>query len=138
MIDKLIVQKTLNAIRICKSRVWGKIEVPLVDLSGITSTMIYNIFGGEIMKKRYNNGWHFYNQIDGERIDFMAGKIDNTSEKNNLQDLPALMDETHEYFEQEDYLAFYTEFILKFEEEVGLEYNPPSVAPINRHLEYKA
>ncbi|MGF1587496.1 MAG: hypothetical protein ACFCUM_19435 [Bacteroidales bacterium] len=137
MIDKLIVQKTLNAIRICKSRVWGKIEVPLVDLSGLTSTMIYNIFGGEILKRRHNNGWHFYNQIDGKSIDSIVGIVQ-TPEKNNLQDLPALPEETHEYFEQEDYLTFYMEFISKFEEEVGLEYNPPSVAPINRHLEYKA
>ena len=138
MIDELIVQKTQNAIRLCKTRAWGNNDLPLYDLSGLTSTMIFNIFGGEIMKKRHNNDWHFFNKIDGEPIDFMAVETDNASEKNSLQDLPARPDETHEYFEHEDYLTFYMEFISTFEEEVGLEYNPPPVSQIKIHLEYKA
>jgi hypothetical protein len=135
MINELIFQKTLNAIRLCKNKAWGDIDLPLNELSSLTSTMICNVFGGEILKKRHNDGWHFYNQIEGERFDFMAEEIDNTSEIINIQDLPALPEETHEYFEQEDYLAFYMEFILTFEEEVGLEYKPPPVSRIKLHLE---
>jgi hypothetical protein len=120
MIDKLIVQKTLNAVWISKYRAWGNGNFPLNDLSSLTSTLIYNIFGGKILKKRYNKGWYFYNQIDGERIDFIEVETNNSSEDNYFQDLPALPEETCEYFEMEDYLTFYMEFIQTFEEEVGL------------------
>jgi hypothetical protein len=135
MIDELIVQKTLNAIRICKIKTWGNGDLPLNDLSSLTSTLIFNIFGGEILKKHHNNGWHFYNQIEGKRIDFMAGEIGNSSDKVNLQGLPAFPEETHEYFEQEDYLSFYMEFISTFEKEVGLEYRQSPVSPKNLHLD---
>jgi hypothetical protein len=120
MIDKMLVQKTLNAIWIDKNMVSEYGNLPLNDLSSLTSILVYNIFGGEILKKHHKNGWHFYNRIDGVRIDFTEPEVNNACENNYIVDLPSSSEETYEYFEQEDYSIFYMEFILAFEEEVGL------------------
>lgn len=116
MIDKMIVQKTLNAIWIDKNMVREYGDLPLNDLSSLTSNLIYNIFGGEILKKHHKNGWHFYNRIDGERIDFTEPETNNAFENLYIEDLPSSSEETYEYFEQEDYSTFYMEFIQAFEE----------------------
>lgn len=120
MIEKMIVQQTLNAIWIDKNMVREYGDLPLNDLSSLTSFLVYHIFGGEILKKHHNNGWHFYNRIDGERIDFTEPEVSNPSEINYIEDLPSSSEETYKYFEQEDYSTFYMEFILAFEKEVGL------------------
>jgi hypothetical protein len=120
MIDKIIVQKTLNAIWISKNEVREYGNLPLNDLSSLTSVLINNIFGGEILKKQYKNGWHFYNRINGERIDFTQAETINAAEIITTEDLPSSTEETYEYFEQEDYSTFYMEFIKAFEEEIGL------------------
>ena len=116
----MLVQKTLNAIWIDKNMVREYDNLPLNDLSSLTSILVHNIFGGEILKKHHKNGWHFYNRIDGERIDFTEPEANNASENNFIEDLPSSSEETYEYFEQEDYSTFFMEFILAFEEEVGL------------------
>ena len=128
MIDKMIVQKTLNAIWIDKNKVREYGDLPLNDLSSLTSVLINNIFGGEILKKRHKNGWHFYNRIDGESIDFTEPETINPAENNSTEDLPSSTEETYEYFEQEDYSSFYMEFIQAFEEEIGLGIYKPSAS----------
>src|ERR1035437_2626405 len=41
----------------------------------LISLLIHDVFGGEILKTHKNKNWHFYNRIDGERVDFTkAGK----------------------------------------------------------------
>lgn len=135
MIDKMIVQKTLNAIWIDKNLVREYGDLPLNDLSSLTSILIYNIFGGEILKKQHKNGWHFYNRIDGERIDFTEPGTNNISENHYTEDLPSSSEETNEYFEQEDYSAFYMEFILAFEKEVGLGVYLSSTSQPKQYIE---
>lgn len=132
----MIVQKTLNAIWIDKNMVREYGDLPLNDLSSLTSILIYNIFGGEILKKHHKNGWHFYNRIDGERIDFTEPAANNASENNYIEDLPTSSEETYEYFDQEDYSTFYMEFILAFEEEVGLGISKPSASQLKLCLVY--
>ena len=136
MIDKMIVQKTLNAIWVDKNilREYDDL-ITLNDLSSLTSILIYNIFGGEILKKHHKNGWHFYNRIDGERIDFTEPVTNNASEYDYIEDLPSTSEETYEYFEQEDYTTFHMEFILAFEKEVGLGVYNSSTSQIKQHIE---
>lgn len=95
----------------------------------VISLLIYNIFGGEILKTRKKNGWHFYNRIDGKRIDFTRSEISKSSEDNRLEDIPSTPDEINNYFEQEDYSTFLMRFIRAFEEAVGLDkYRPGLIA----------
>jgi len=94
---------------------------PPVDQDCETSTLIFDIFGGEILKTHNKKGWHFYNRINGKRIDFTGSKTGKSSGTKRLEDIPSTPDETYNYFEKEDYLTFFIRFIRAFEEAVGLK-----------------
>ena len=49
--------------------------IPADNESSVISQLIYDIFGGEILKTHNKRGWHFYNRINGERIDFTKSEI---------------------------------------------------------------
>jgi hypothetical protein len=91
------------------------------DQSTVISQLIHDIFGGEILKTHKKKNWHFYNRIDGERIDFTLPETDISTEENAFEDISSTPDETHKYFEQEDYLTFFIRFVMAFEEIVGLK-----------------
>ena len=86
----------------------------------VISLLIHDIFGGEILKTHKRRGWHFYNRIDGERIDFTDPSI-NTSTEGKFEDIPTTPDETYKYIVKEDYSTFFMRFIRAFEEIVGLD-----------------
>jgi hypothetical protein len=90
-------------------------------MSSVISRLIYDIFGGEIRKFRKKNGWHFYNRINGEPIDFTLSEMVQSAGDNHFEDLPSTPDETDNYFTQEDYSTFFIRFIRTFEEAVGLK-----------------
>ena len=94
-----------------------------------TSMLIFEIFGGEILKTHYKNGWHFYNRINGRRIDFTRSESGRTTRASRFEDIPSSPDEIHNYFETEDYLTFLMRFVRAFEETVGLkEYRSDLIA----------
>ena len=85
------------------------------DQSSIISKLIYDIYGGEILKTHKNKSWHFYNRIDGEDIDFTRSEMGKSSEDYIFEDLPSSLDEIHCYFAQEDYSTFLVRFSREFE-----------------------
>jgi hypothetical protein len=95
--------------------------------SSMISRLIYDIFGGDILKTRNKNGWHFYNRINGKHFDFTGSKFIKPSEDNRFEELHSTPDETFDYFAQEDYSTFFLRFIRAFEEAIGLEKYQPSV-----------
>ena len=91
----------------------------------LISLLIHDIFGGEILKTHLKKGWHFYNRIEGNRIDFTTPDINKSSENIQFEDIPSSPGETHSYFEDDEYSTFLMRFIWAFEEAVGLEnYSP--------------
>jgi hypothetical protein len=86
-----------------------------------TSMLIFDIFGGEILKTHYKKGWHFYNRINGKRIDFTRSEKGKSSGAKRFEDIPSSPDEIHYYFEKEDYSTFFMKFVRAFEETVGLK-----------------
>ena len=88
---------------------------------GLVSLLIHDIFGGEILKTHKRKGWHFYNRINGERIDLVTSQLSKSSLEKGFEDLPATPEETLGYVEQEDYSTFLVKFTRAFEEAVGLE-----------------
>jgi len=86
------------------------------------SLLIHDIFGGEILKTSKKKGWHFYNRIDGERIDFSNSETEKLSENNHFDDIPSTPEETDTLVEQVDYSSFYIRFIRAFEEIISLKY----------------
>ena len=63
----------LNALRkswsIQSSSKWS-VDNPAKGQCGVTSLVVQDILGGEIRKTFLEEGWHFYNVINGERKDF--------------------------------------------------------------------
>lgn len=88
--------------------------------SSLISRLIFDTFGGEILKTRYKNKWHFYNRIDGERIDFTRPKLVKSFKDKRFEEIPSTPDETDYYFAEEDYYSFFIIFLRTFEEIVGL------------------
>jgi hypothetical protein len=96
----------------------GPPEISAKGQDSDISLLIHDIFGGEILKTPWKKGWHFYNRVDGERIDFTkAGK----SKTTKFEDIPTTPDETCKYVVKEDYSRFFNRFIRVFEELVGLD-----------------
>jgi hypothetical protein len=42
----------------------------------VTALVVNDLLGGEILKTRLPEGWHFYNRIDGKRVDFTESQFD--------------------------------------------------------------
>lgn len=121
MVNRSVVKK---ALRIA-SKPDEIPEMPSVssvdDRSCEISMLIFDIFGGEILKTHCKKGWHFYNRINGKRIDFAGSEVRKSSGYRHFEDIPSSIDEINNYFEKEDYSTFFMRFIRAFEETVGLK-----------------
>lgn len=95
-------------------------EIPAIDQDSMISHLVHDVFGGEILKTRRKRGWHFYNRVDGLRIDFTRSEISKSSNEKKFEDIPATADETSACFEKEQYSFFLMNFVRSFEEIVGL------------------
>ena len=85
------------------------------------SLLIYNLFGGEILKTPSKKSWHFYNRINGKRIDFSNSKVGKFFQRTRFKDIPVSVDEASQNIDQSDYLRFYMKFVKSFEEILGLK-----------------
>lgn len=120
MIDRSLVYRVLRkCLKTDKPKGILK-RNPAEGKDGIVSLMIHDIFGGEILKTKVKSGWHFYNRIDGKRIDFTQKWMDKSSDDYFFEDIPSSPSETCSYFENEEYSTFLMRFITMFEETVGL------------------
>jgi hypothetical protein len=121
MINKAIVYETLKKIMASDFS-----QIPLKGSltegeDSLVSLLIHDIFGAEILKTRKNKYWHFYNRIDGERLDFTGSEPKRSVGNIRFEDIPATPDETSDYVDQVDYSRFFMQFIRAFEETVGLD-----------------
>ena len=121
MVNSKVVQKALRRTLALENKPGLKTNKPADDQSGIISRLIYDTFGGEILKTRMEKGWYFYNLIEGKRVDFTRAQMVRFSGGNDFADIPSTPDETYNYFEKEDYITFSMRFISAFEEVVGLK-----------------
>ena len=93
---------------------------PVIVQDSEISTLIHDVFGGEILKTHEEKGWHFYNRIDGERIDFALFETGKSADEIKFEDIPSTTAETSGYFDRTDYSTFFMSFVKAFEETVGL------------------
>ena len=87
----------------------------------LISLLIHDVFGGEILKTHTNKYWHFYNRIEGERVDFTEEKSQDENMISKFEDIPSSPDETNDYVDQADYSTFFNKFVRAFEDTIGLE-----------------
>jgi hypothetical protein len=83
--------------------------------------VIHDVFGGEILKTHSNKYWHFYNMVDGERVDFSEAESTDLYENESFEDIPATTDETYGSIDNADYSTFFMRFVRAFEETIGLD-----------------
>lgn len=67
------------------SSVWRP-DNPARGQCSVTSLVVQDFFGGDILKTQTPEGWHFYNQIDGRRIDLTRAQF---ADPVRYDDLPA-------------------------------------------------
>jgi len=83
--------------------------------------VIHDVFGGEILKTHANKYWHFYNMVDGERVDFSGTESLDSFENIKFEDISATADETYGSVDNADYSNFFMRFVRAFEETIGLD-----------------
>ena len=67
------------------SSLWS-LDNPASGQCGVTSLVVQDVFGGQILKTPLQQGLHFYNLIDGHRFDFTS---DQFADPIDYQDLPS-------------------------------------------------
>jgi hypothetical protein len=92
-----------------------------IEQDSLISLLIHDVFGGEILKTHAEKNWHFYNRVDGERVDFANPETLKTGSITRFEDIPSTPDETYSYVDQTDYTTFFLRFVRAFEETVGLD-----------------
>lgn len=79
-------------IRSALSKSWSsqtaiqwKSENPALGQCNVTALLIEELFGGRILKTKLQEGYHYYNEIDGHRYDFTDSQFTSQMEYNDLQ-----------------------------------------------------
>lgn len=127
MFNRAIVQKALKKSWKLDFTPKLKPKHPISNLDSVTSLVIYDIFGGEILKTPKKNGWHFYNRIDGKRVDFIKSDMIESSKRICFKDILSNPEEVCNYFDTEDYSTLRRKFIREYEEVIGLNKYSKSV-----------
>jgi hypothetical protein len=128
MFNRLVVNEALKNCILQENNPKNRICSPGASQDRFISLLLHDIFGGEILKTHIKRGWHFYNRIDGERIDFTRSNRVNSASDHSFEDIPSTPAETCNNVEQVDYSIFFLSFVRAFEELVGLEKNIPDLA----------
>ena len=121
MLNKMIVYEALKRSELPESNQRLTPFQHTSDQDSLISLLIHDIFGGEILKTHMRKRWHFYNRIDGERVDFTGSETIKSAGDTKFEDIPASPDETFDYIDQTDYSTFFMKFVRAFEEAVGLD-----------------
>lgn len=64
----------LTSWSIKTSSKWTK-DNPAKGQCGVTALVVNDVHGGLIRKTLLSEGWHFYNEINGERYDFTTSQF---------------------------------------------------------------
>lgn len=125
MINKKVVRKALKRSWDADIHSRGRRNHhPGYGKDRITALLMYDIFGGEILRTFKKNGWHFYNRIEGIRIDFTNVIKTKFSDDNNPDEITSSVEETYQTFEEEEYLSLSNRFIRAYENAIGLKKYP--------------
>lgn len=77
------IHRSIAALQQALEHAWSpassskySVENPARGQCSVTALVVQDIFGGEILKTRTDEGMHFYNRIDGERCDLTLSQFD--------------------------------------------------------------
>jgi hypothetical protein len=119
--NKTVVLEALKKSLITDSDRKMKFNQKLTGEDRLIPLVIHDVFGGEILKTHSDKYWHFYNMVDGERVDFSGTESQDADVSGGFEDIPATADETYGYIDRADYATFFMKFVKIFEETIGLD-----------------
>jgi hypothetical protein len=128
MFNKMIVYEALKKSLSSDSDLKSEPKFGTSGQDGLISLLIHDVFGGDILKTHMDKYWHFYNRIEGERVDFTGKNAQKAKEISMFEDIPSTPDETYDYIDQADYTTFFTQFVRAFEDTIGLEKLRPGIS----------
>ncbi len=67
--DEDRVRQALDEAWSLETAVQWSAENPANGQCNVTAAVIHDLFGGDILRTRYPEFWHYYNRIDGRRVD---------------------------------------------------------------------
>lgn len=70
MYDEVMIRDALRSAWSLETAVQWTPENPASGQCNVTAAVIYDLFGGEILRTRLPDVWHYYNRIEGQRVDF--------------------------------------------------------------------
>ncbi|NLP51199.1 hypothetical protein HC179_10835 [Bacillus sp. RO1] len=73
--EKNLIDVLFESWSITTSSKWSP-ENPAKGQCGVTSLVVQDFLGGEIVKTLMPNGWHFYNKVNGIRYDYTSSQFD--------------------------------------------------------------
>jgi hypothetical protein len=73
---------------------------PACGQCSVTALVVQDVLGGDILKTPVEGQWHFYNCVDGQRLDLTDSQF---SQPVNYQDLPSTRSEAFEDTSAEKY-----------------------------------
>ncbi|MFE8702262.1 hypothetical protein ACFYKX_16830 [Cytobacillus sp. FJAT-54145] len=88
-----------NAWSIESSSKWS-INNPAKGQCGVTSLVVNDLLGGEVLRTRIEESWHYYNQIDGKVCDLTASQF---SEPITYMNIPSSREEAFSDTNEEQY-----------------------------------
>lgn len=118
--DWTIVKEALRRAMPSGEKPSGRASLSAKNRDIEISVLINEVFGGEIIRTRNRQGWHFYNQINGERVDLAWHDESNSSDTSSFGKSSDATAKTSGYYEQNDYSTFFLRFVTALEEAVGL------------------
>jgi len=84
-------------------------ENPANGQCNVTAAVIYDLFGGEVLRTPIGDLWHYYNQIDGRRADLSDSQFTRPNARFDLpvpyEDAPTTRDEAMVGIPQREYDA---------------------------------
>lgn len=66
---KQLIEVLYESWSIESSSKWTK-ENPAAGQCGVTALVMNDLLGGDIVKTKLSEGWHYYNMIEGKIVDF--------------------------------------------------------------------
>lgn len=67
--DEDRIRRALDKAWSLESAVQWSEQNPANGQCNVTAAVIFDLFGGDILRTRYPEFWHYYNRIDGRRVD---------------------------------------------------------------------
>ena len=101
------------------------------------SYLINDVFEGEILKTPLGKGWQFYTMVNGERLDFSNPTMVELTSDSPFKDILSNQRDLYQFIDPIDYHTFYQNFIIAYEEILGLRVNLDNnllLTPFPAHL----